>query len=538
MGMSAYRVIASAAARMLGFPVADPLAGPAVFVSAGHRMFLDLTPAVRSRTGRVLVPRMLGVMEARSAAILRHLFEDPRLSVTRRSHLPFLRRVGRVLVRHRVPLWLAHALARPEAAVKRVQRIGDRLDRRLGVPSDATAQQRLDFVEHILSREFLPLSPRILPVAGAGFAALGIARKLLGRRVANGELHDVLRGVPHNVTTAMDLDLWRLATRLRGDEASARMLRDRGPEELARHYRAGTLPIAAQTGMAEFLRRYGHRAVAEIDLGVPRWSDDPHHLFGALANYLRMDQDSPQSPHRMFARSEATAEQAVRALAARCGPVRGWLVASLLHRTRQLAGLRELPKFHMIRIIAAARQQVALVGVELVGRGGLAAADDVYLLELAEVRAALSGADVRELVERRRLEYREEFRRRHVPRILLSDGTEPTVPHADGSAGELVGTPASAGAVTGTARVILDPVGAHLEPGEILVAPSTDPGWTPLFLTAGGLVMEMGGANSHGAVVAREYGIPAVVGLPDATSRITTGQQVTVDGTLGTVTLR
>ena len=100
----------------------------------------------------------------------------------------------------------------------------------------------------------------------------------------------------------------------------------------------------------------------------------------------------------------------------------------------------------------------------------------------------------------------------------------------------LSGTPASAGTVTARARVILDPQGAHLEPGEILVAPSTDPGWTPLFLTAGGLVMEMGGPNSHGAVVAREYGIPAVVGVPDATSRIATGHNVTVDGAAGTVT--
>jgi phosphoenolpyruvate synthase/pyruvate phosphate dikinase len=122
--------------------------------------------------------------------------------------------------------------------------------------------------------------------------------------------------------------------------------------------------------------------------------------------------------------------------------------------------------------------------------------------------------------------------------VLLSDGSEPeahsgTPPAADGA---LVGIAASAGTVTGPARVVLDPAGAHLAPGEILVAPSTDPGWTPLFLTAGGLVMEMGGANSHGAVVAREYGIPAVVGLPDATSRITTGQQLTVDGTRGLVT--
>jgi pyruvate,water dikinase len=91
--------------------------------------------------------------------------------------------------------------------------------------------------------------------------------------------------------------------------------------------------------------------------------------------------------------------------------------------------------------------------------------------------------------------------------------------------------------VTGRARVVLEPTGAHLQPGEVLVAPSTDPGWTPLFLTAGGLVMEMGGANSHGAVVAREYGIPAVVGVPGATSRVETGREVTVDGTRGVVTV-
>ena len=97
------------------------------------------------------------------------------------------------------------------------------------------------------------------------------------------------------------------------------------------------------------------------------------------------------------------------------------------------------------------------------------------------------------------------------------------------------GSPASPGVVSGIARVILSPAGARLEPGEILVAPSTDPGWTPLFLTAGGLVMEMGGMMSHGAVVAREYGIPAVVGVAGATEQIRTGQRITVDGAAGTV---
>jgi phosphoenolpyruvate synthase/pyruvate phosphate dikinase len=165
--------------------------------------------------------------------------------------------------------------------------------------------------------------------------------------------------------------------------------------------------------------------------------------------------------------------------------------------------------------------------------------DDIFFLDLSEVRRGLAGDVLADLVAERRQAYEIELRRRHIPRLLLSDGTEleAVAGATPADHGTMSGSPASPGTVTGPARVVLDPVGAHLEPGEILVAPSTDPGWTPLFLTAGGLVMEMGGSNSHGAVVAREYGIPAVVGVPEATNLIETGQLVTVDGAAGVVSL-
>ncbi|WP_144126469.1 PEP/pyruvate-binding domain-containing protein [Catellatospora sichuanensis] len=543
MGMAAFRVLASSAARLFGFVVADPLAGPAVFAPAGQRLFIDVTTGVRSTIGRTLIPKILGVMEARSAAIFLELFEDPRFTVTRRSRLPFVRRVGRVAFRHRVPVKLVQALARPQRGLAAVDRVGAELESRLTAPERATGAQRLDFVETVLGTEVIPLLPRVMPVAAAGFAALGIADKLLGSDAQVGDVQAVLRGIPHNVTTDMDLELWHLAVRLHADDTTARLFAAAKVDELAHRYTAGTMPAAAQAGTAEFLARYGHRAVAEIDMGMPRWSDDPRYILGVLANYLRMDPSdgATLTPDRLFAQGAAEAEAMVDTLAGRAGKrsrLRGRLVRAMLGRARQLAGVRELPKYYMVRIIAACRQQVALVGAELAKDGRLAEADDVFFLDLAEARAALSGTDQRELVEARRRAYDEELRRRHIPRVLLSDGTEPAAKAAAGSAdGALTGTPASAGRVTGTARVILDPVGAHLEPGEILVAPSTDPGWTPLFLTAGGLVMEMGGANSHGAVVAREYGIPAVVGVPDATTRITTGRQITVDGAAGTVTL-
>jgi pyruvate,water dikinase len=195
-----------------------------------------------------------------------------------------------------------------------------------------------------------------------------------------------------------------------------------------------------------------------------------------------------------------------------------------------------MPKYMLIgRAFTPIREVLRPVGEELAAAGRIERPDDMYFLTLAQARAAVGGADKRETVAASRATYDRERTRRRIPRVLLADGTDAEVALVEAVEGDLRGSPASPGTVTGTARVIHSPRGAHLEPGEILVAPSTDPGWTPLFLTAGGLVMEMGGMMSHGAVVAREYGIPAVVGVPDATTRIATGDRITVDGSSGVV---
>ena len=215
------------------------------------------------------------------------------------------------------------------------------------------------------------------------------------------------------------------------------------------------------------------------------------------------------------------------------------LVGFFLNRARALAGIREMPKFCLVLLLAYIRRSLLSIGKAMEQAGWLEHGKDIFFITLSEARAALKGEDMRQIIRERRTSYDLELQRRHIPRVLLSDGTEPEVASQPGSLAEgtLKGFPASPGIVTAQAHVILDPTGARLEPGEILVAPSTDPGWTPLFLTAGGLVMEMGGAISHGAVVAREYGIPAVVGVAGATERITTGQRITVDGAAGKITI-
>ncbi|GAA0401973.1 phosphoenolpyruvate synthase [Acrocarpospora corrugata] len=523
MGVSAFRMLSSSvSATVFGSPVADPRAGATAFHEAGGRIFIDLTSLLRSSLGRAVVPRVFDVMEARSATVIRGLFDEPEFSVTQRAKLPAIRRGLRLVWRFRLPPHAVQAIANPAKARLRVEQIGADLRARLPLPPGVTP---LDHAEWLLSTQMIPLVPAILPAAAPGFIMLGLADRLLGAKAGPGEVQGVLRGLPHNVTTEMDLELWHLAERIRKHPEAAAALRD-DP--------TGDLPPLVREALADFLARYGDRAVAEIDLGLPRWREDPSHVLGVLANYLRLE-DSSLAPDALFARGAAEAESMIAELSRRAGGLRGRVVRFALGRARALAGFRELPKYYLVVALATVRELLWRVGADLAGHGAIERPGDVFFLTLPEARA---GGDLRATVARRRDDYDRELRRRHIPRVLLSDGTEPeaVASRAPAPDGALTGTPASAGTVTGLARVVLDPVGAHLEPGEILVCPSTDPGWTPLFLTAAGLVMEMGGANSHGAVVAREYGIPAVVGVPRATESLETGQRITVDGTSGVVT--
>jgi len=337
----------------------------------------------------------------------------------------------------------------------------------------------------------------------------------------------------------MNLALWSLAKQVQADPATTRLVQNTPPTLLAEDYKKENLPPLLKSGLLNFLATYGHRSVAELDLGVTRWSEDPTYVLEILASYVEIS-DLALAPDVQFQLAAQEARAMMAELTRRAkhkSRVRGLLVDFCLRRAHALGGLREMPRFCGSLLLAQTRKLLYPVGEELVKTERLEAAEDIFFISLPEAHQALSGTDLRALVSARQADIERELARRHVPLVLLSDGTEPEFRQdiADSAHDLLRGTPASPGVVTASARVVLDPHDAHLKQGEILVAPSTDPGWTPLFLTAGGLVMEMGGAMAHGAIVAREYGIPAVVGVPHATKRITSGVRLTVDGTAGTV---
>jgi len=534
MGLQTFRLMSTALASAVGRHVGDPTAGVPVIADSGLRLWVDLTGLVRNSATREVPVRVLSVMEARSSRIFARLLEDPRLAPRGGSRVRSLLSGLRAVAHTGAPAVVLRALLRPDATRERLLRDVDEIVRLDAGPLNTPTERLVAF-----ERLFLIWPPRMFPKlvasVAAGFLSYNLAGRLLRGVASDDELRTLLRGLPFNPTTQMDLDLWALAERTREDPPSRSALADRSPAELSAAFRRGDLPPLLQHELETFLDRYGHRAIAEIDLGLPRWAEDPAHIVGAIANYQRLDA-AALAPDAQFSRGAREAEAMIATLLSRVHGPRRFLARALLRRVRALAGVREAPKFHVIRVFARGRAILAPVGDALAAAGRIAAADDIWFLTLPDARRAVAGDDLRDVVATRRSEYRRELRRRHVPRVLLSDGTDAEAAFASPAAdGAIRGTPASPGTATGVARVMLSPAGARLEPGEVLVAPATDPGWTPLFLTASALVMEMGGMMSHGAVVAREYGIPAVVGVPNATERIATGQRIVVDGSAGTV---
>jgi pyruvate,water dikinase len=254
--------------------------------------------------------------------------------------------------------------------------------------------------------------------------------------------------------------------------------------------------------------------------------------------------DASLAPDVIFKEGKRTAEKAIQELQSIArgtfaGGIKSRLIGSLATRVRALAGLRESPKFHIIQVMGVIRQGMLSYGRQLAREGVLANPEDIFYLyydELVEV-VEKEQRDWQELVEGRKQVYKNEMLRKQIPRLLLSDGRAyyEGISSLQSDEERLVGSPVSPGTVAGKARIVVDPLRADLQPGEILVCRGTDPAWTPLFLTAGGLVMEVGGMMTHGAIVAREYGIPAVVGITRATEVLKTGQQIQVNGSNGEI---
>jgi phosphohistidine swiveling domain-containing protein len=528
------------------------------FYSAAERLWINFTPLLRSPLGHKIFPRIIQEIDPGIAVATQKLSQDPRfmpaqsrpsLSTIRRLvsfALPF---IGRVL------LTLFSPDRQREATIQAFDR-KVKQSRELQVTSGhlwGDFARRMALL-HQAKDIFSDLAiPKGVPLVVAGMATFFGILERFSREAANTSKDpqyetlclEIARGLPHNVTTEMDLALWQVAQTLQTDPLSAGPFKTSTAETLAAAYLGESLSPTAQKAIAEFLEAYGDRCLGEIDIGRVRWREDPTHIMGVLQSYLKIN-DPTMAPDAVFERGIRAAAEAADKLVAAVrklpgGVIKARIVRFGIGRYRALAGMREAPKFFAIRMMGIVHRGIHQSGQDLVKAGYLQRPDDLFFLyinELDQIAAEKTiPPDFPDRIRERR-ELREgELLRKQIPGVLLSDGTAfyGGVPLQDGEVASLVGDPVSPGVVEGPVRVVFDPQKTHLEPSEILVCPGTDPAWTPLFLAAGGLVMEVGGMMTHGSVVAREYGIPAVVGVYQATTRLKTGQRVRVDGSSGVI---
>lgn len=518
--------------------------------TAGERLYINVTPALRHAQGRTLLRGIFSAIEPGAGQAIASVLDDPRLDVTRSGLSPAaassLARFASVVARR-----AAAAMRHPQAQRDDMQRLIDSFVADIDARSRAahTLAERLTLCDAIYREFAARISLRLFPPIVVGIGSFYQLRRLAQRVTGSDQLAlEIARGLPGNVTTEMDLVLWTVAQVIQADPESSARFANEDAASLAAAYQARALPLPAQAALMAFMNRYGMRGLAEIDLGRPRWREEPAHVMQVVQSYVRID-DPEQAPDAVFRRGAVAAEAAIERLAAAMpDPAQARLARLLASRMRALAGLRETPKFTIIRLMGIVRQMMLRSGEELAAAGKLDRPDDIFFLRFEELEGMgndgrgmmnderAEGRDWRAVAAERRQVYERELLRRQIPRILLSDGTAFFEGlGADSGNSALSGSPVSPGVVEGIVHVVFDPRDAHLAPGEILVCPGTDPSWTPLFLTAGGLVMEVGGLMTHGSVVAREYGIPAVVSVHEATKRLKTGQRVRVDGTAGRV---
>ncbi|WP_375764772.1 phosphoenolpyruvate synthase [Archangium gephyra] len=521
-----------------------------ILTTAGSRIYLDLTPLLRHPGPRRVFTGILGHVYENVGQGLRTLTDRPafqrgasgeraRLSAIGRFVVPI---VARVLARLFV---MEPTRLRPGVESFIESRVaGVRARLAAAAPGAARLREARLALSDLFSQVILTLAPNI----AVGIIANRLLVNLVRKGVLGGTEEDLSaleRGLPGNVTTEMDLAVGDLTDRVRPYPALAELLRSRPATEAlaaARDVEGGPAFLEAWRA---FLERYGMRGPGEVDLSRPRYKDEPAPLIAAIVGGLgTASANRAAGEHRahhaaLTAKAEAASEHLVTA--SRRGLL-GGLRAGLARRWVRVArtgmGLREHPKYLLVRVLELARDAVREAGALLVQRGALGAEEEVYLFRFEELIAALEATqtpDLRTLAGERRAALQRDARR-SPPFVMASDGEIPSLAaREDVPPGALSGTAASAGVVEGLARVVLDPAREVLHAGEILVAPHTDPGWTPLFVHAAGLVTEVGGLMTHGSVVAREYGIPAVVSVSGATQRIRTGQRIRVDGTRGFV---
>ncbi|MBC2067807.1 phosphoenolpyruvate synthase [Listeria booriae] len=346
------------------------------------------------------------------------------------------------------------------------------------------------------------------------------------------------QSVANNITAEMGLELLDVADAIRPyPEVIAFLQNTKDPNCLEK---LGDLQggEAARDAITTYLDKYGMRCAGEIDISRTRWSEDPTILIPMILSNIKNFQ--PNASHQKFEQARKEALQKEHDLLARLknlpdGEQKAAKTKEVITVLRNLTGYREYPKYGMINRYFVYKQALLKEAAQLVQAGIIKELEDIFYLDFEELHEVVcTGQLDYTIITTRKADY-SQFDKLTPPRVLTSDGEIITGKYKRENlpSDAIIGLPVSSGTIEGRARVILNMADANLEEGDILITPFTDPSWTPLFVSIKGLVTEVGGLMTHGAVIAREYGLPAVIGVENATTRIQDGDHIRVNGTEG-----
>ncbi|WP_072331509.1 phosphoenolpyruvate synthase [Thermoactinomyces sp. DSM 45891] len=402
--------------------------------------------------------------------------------------------------------------------------------------------ERIRYIQELLGTFFAPeCFGRALTYTYAGFMTLGILEKKVEKWLHEKLDPSIHKSPPGNVTSEMGLMVGNLADVVRDLPEVMEYLKTAEHDTFYLGLQDVPGGDAFLTSWIQFMDIYGMRGPGEIDITRTRYREAPMILIPAILGHIQTN--DPAEHWERFKRGEQEANEAIDNLLTRLqalpgGSRKAKKASKLIRIFRNTVGIREFPKYIMTQYFDLFRRAVVGESATLCQQGHIDQVEDIYYLSLDEIISLLENRlpDAKELVQSRK-EHESRYKKCTTPHVITSDGEifAPEQSNEHAPPGALIGIPVSAGVTEGYVKVVRCLEEGQLNKGEILVAPYTDPGWTPLFQSAKALVTEIGGLMTHGSVVAREYGIPAVVSVENATTKLKDGQYIRVDGTNGFV---
>jgi phosphoenolpyruvate synthase/pyruvate phosphate dikinase len=503
--------------------------------AAGGRLFVDITQELASPAKREMMVNVLGKSDPFIKGALTNILEREYFIKTVAEEVHQDNR------KHALPDYNASIAYDAQLVPRLIAQSGVAIEELKQNIKTKTGVELLDFITESIKQNLT--NPQSFAAIMTGMNAYTwVNEKMYEWLGIKNAADTIAQSVPNNITSEMGLELLDLADVVRPYPEVIKYLQhtndDNFSDELVKLKGGQEVRDAIET----YLNKYGMRCAGEIDITRTRWSEQPLILVPIILNNIKnFETGASKRRFEQGLKEALNKEQELLGLLTQLpnGEQKAEEAKQMFNLIRNYSGYREYPKYGIVSRYFIYKMALLKEAEKLVQANVIREKEDIYYLSFDELREVISTHILdNHIINQRKDEYKS-YEKPTPPRVITSDGeiVRGKYNQENTPAGALVGLAVSSGIIEGRARVILNMEDAELEDGDILVTTFTDPSWTPLFVSIKGLITEVGGLMTHGAVIAREYGLPAVVGVEHATKLIKDGQRIRVNGTDGYVEL-